>query len=412
MVNRRSMLTLMAGAVVAPKIALAEAAPYRLALYANVGPDLWHYDVNVNTAELARRGSVKLPANVQYAWPHQSGRALYVVSSNGQSGAAGVHHATALRLDHASGEARVMGEPVALPDRPINACTDIPSKNLLVAFNQPSGVRIFRIEPDMALGGEVKQGKVDGGIYAHQVRVTNDNRHAILVTRGNDAMPTKAEDPGALKFFDYVDGRLEHEFSVAPNGGVGFGPRHLDFHPANPWVYVSLERQNRLFMYRLTQGKLETKAAYDVDTLQDSRNVAPQQAAGPIHVHPNGRFVYVANRADGTTDFQGKKVFRGGENSIAVYAIDEKTGEPRAIQFAETMKIHPRTFCIDPTGSLLVAEHNTPMDVRDRERVRRVEAGLTVFRIGEDGKLTLARSYDVDVGKGTMFWAGMVAVRA
>jgi len=412
MVNRRSMLALMAGAVVAPKVVSAQAAPYRLALYANVGPELWHYDVNLNTAELTRRGSVKLPANVQYAWPHQSGRALYVASSNGQSGAGGVHHATALRLDAATGEARIMATSVALPDRPINICTDIPSKNLLVAFNQPSSVRVLRIKPDMTLGAEVKQGKLDAGVYAHQVRVTNDNRHAILVTRGNDATPTKAEDPGALKCFDYTDGRLSHGYSVAPNGGIGFGPRHLDFHPTQPWVYVSLERQNRLAMYRLTQGKLETKPAYDVDTLQNRRDVAPQQVAGPIHVHPNGRFVYVANRADGTADYQGKKVFRGGENSIVVYAIDEKTGEPRMIQFAETGKIHPRTFCIDPTGSLLVVEHNIPMDIRDGERIKRVQAGLTVFRIGEDGKLTLARNYDVDVGNGTMFWAGMVAVRA
>jgi len=412
MLNRRSMLTLMAGAAVAPKAVLAAAAPYRLALYANVGPELWHYDVNLNTAELTRRGSVKLPANVQYAWPHQSGRALYVASSNGQSGTGGVHHATALRLDGGTGETQIMGTSVALPDRPINICTDIPSKNLLVAFNQPSSVRVLRIKPDMTLGSEVKQGKLDAGVYAHQVRVTNDNRHAILVTRGNDATPTKAEDPGALKFFDYADGRLSHEFSVAPNGGIGFGPRHLDFHPTKPWVYVSLERQNRLAMFRLTQGKLETKPAYDVDTLQNRRDVAPQQVAGPIHVHPNGRFVYVANRADGTTEYQGKKVFRGGENLIVVYAIDEKTGEPRMIQFAETGRIHPRTFCVDPTGSLMVVEHNIPMDVRDGERIKRVQAGLTVFRIGEDGKLTLARNYDVDVGNGTMFWAGMVAVRA
>ncbi|OWT77118.1 MULTISPECIES: beta-propeller fold lactonase family protein [unclassified Achromobacter] len=418
MLNRRSMLTLMAGATVAPKMVFAadaptlKPAPYRLALYANVGPELWHYDVNLNTAELTRRGSVKLPANVQYAWPHRSGRALYVVSSNGQSGKAGVHHATALRLDHASGEAQVMGAPVALPDRPINVCTDIPSKNLLVAFNQPSGVRIFRIKPDMTLGGEVKQGKLDGGVYAHQIRVTNDNRHAILVTRGNDSTPTKAEDPGALKFFDYADGRLSHEYSVAPNGGIGFGPRHLDFHPAKPWVYVSLERESRLFMYRLTQGKLETKAAYDVDTLKDRGDFDPRQLAGAIHVHPNGKFVYVANRADGTVDYQGRKVFKGGENSIAVYAIDQATGEPRVIQFADTNKIYPRTFYIDPTGSLLVAEHNIPLDVRDGERIRPVQAGLTVFRIGDDGKLTLARNYDVDVGKDTMFWAGMVAVRA
>ena len=39
-----------------------------------------------------------------------------------------------------------------------------------------------------------------------------------------------------------------------------------------------------------------------------------------------------------------------------------------------------------------------------------VAAGLSVFRIGPDGRLTFARTYDVDVGGGTMWWMGMVAL--
>jgi hypothetical protein len=40
-----------------------------------------------------------------------------------------------------------------------------------------------------------------------------------------------------------------------------------------------------------------------------------RQAAGPIHVHPHGRFVYLTSRAWWLTDFEGKQVFAGGENS-------------------------------------------------------------------------------------------------
>ena len=38
--------------------------------------------------------------------------------------------------------------------------------------------------------------------------MTPDNRKAILVTRGNEGTATKAEDPGALKVFDYKNGVL------------------------------------------------------------------------------------------------------------------------------------------------------------------------------------------------------------
>jgi hypothetical protein len=45
----------------------------RVALYAAVGPELTHYEVDVAAGTLTRRGDVQLPANVQYAWPHASG---------------------------------------------------------------------------------------------------------------------------------------------------------------------------------------------------------------------------------------------------------------------------------------------------------------------------------------------------
>ncbi len=57
---------------------------------------------------------------------------------------------------------------------------------------------------------------------------------------------------------------------------------------------------------------------------------------------------------------------------------------------------------------MLVVQHNLPVDVRDGDTVRTVPAGLSVFRIGDDGKLTFVRKYDVDVGDTLMFWMGMV----
>ena len=93
-----------------------------------------------------------------------------------------------------------------------------------------------------------------------------------------------------------------------------------------------------------------------------------------------------------------RSVYKGGENSIVVYAINQETGEPTAIQHIETQKLHPRTFHIDPGGRMLVAQHNLPVDVRDGDAVRTVTAGLSVFRMGADGKLNFARTYDIDVG--------------
>jgi 6-phosphogluconolactonase (cycloisomerase 2 family) len=361
---------------------------------------------------LTRRATVTLPAGVQYAWPHASRRYLYAATSSSASGfgAAGTeHHVTALRIDPASGALAKHGEAIRLPTRPIHMCTDIPSENILVAFNNPSALRVYRINRDCTPGEEVKQpGPIDAGIFAHQVRVTPDNRLAILVTRGNEGTPTKAEDPGALKVFEYKNGVLTNGVSIAPDGGRDFGPRHLDFHHTKPWMYVSIETQNKMYTYKLESGRIDPETAFRAETLAEPKNRRSRQAAGTVHVHPNGRFQYAANRAQDTVDFQGKKVFKGGENSIVVYSIDQSTGEPSPIQHIETRAIHPRTFHIDPSGRMLVAQHNLPVDVRDGDAVRSIPAGLSVFRIGDDGKLTFVRKYDIDVGGTAMFWMGMV----
>src|SRR5216684_2869836 len=394
---------------------MAASAANRVALYASVGPELTHYEVDVEGAALERRGTLSLPANVHYAWPHASRRFLYVASSDSASGIGGVvgrnHHVTGLSIDPASGALAPHGAPIPLPTRPIHMTTDIPSEHILVAFSNPSGLCVYRVNRDGTPGAEIGQPEaVFPGIYAHQVRVRLDNKKVILVSRGHDAAGDKPEEPGGLQIFDFQDGHLTAQVSIAPNGGYGFGPRHLDFHPIKPWVYVSLERQNRLDMFAFAGDTLSAAPAFSKDTLAEPGNIRGRQVAGTVHVHPNGRFVYAVNRASSTVDFEGKRVFAGGENTFAVYSIDAATGEPSVIQHVDTQGIHCRTFHIDPSGRLLVAAHIIPLPVQEGAALRIVPASLALFRIGEDGRLDFARKYDVDVGDKTMFWMGMVAL--
>ena len=391
---------------------MAQTGAGRVQLYAAVGPDLTHYEVDVEGAALTRRGTVALPANVHYCWPHASRRHLYCATSDSASGVGGFlgtrHNVSAFAIG-ADGELTPHGQSIPLPTRPIHMTTDIPSDHVLVAFSNPSGLRVYRINPDATLGAEIAQPEtIDPGIYGHQVRVSLDDRTAILVTRGHDAAAAKPEEPGALKVFRYESGILTGEVSVAPNGGYGFGPRHLDFHPARPWVYVSLERQNRLDMFALEAGRVSSDAEFKVGTLAEPGNIRGRQAAGTVKVHPNGRFAYVANRANTTADIGGRQVFVGGENTLAVFALDQTTGEPRPIQHVDTRGIHCRNFHIDPSGRLLVASHIIGLPVKDGDAIREVPACLSVFRIGADGRLDYVRKYDIDVGGRQMFWMGMV----
>jgi 6-phosphogluconolactonase (cycloisomerase 2 family) len=386
--------------------------PNKAVFYASVGPALTLYHLDVDKAALARQGTLQLPANVQYAWPHPSAHFLYVASSNGGPGSAGVkgneHYLSALRVD-ANGAPQAHGPSAALRARPIHMSLDRTGAYALVAYNNPSGVTVHRIDADGTVGEEAKQDpSLDGGIYGHQIRVTPANNAAILATRGNAAAAGKPEDPGALKVYGFKDGQLTNRASIAPNGGYGFGPRHLDFHPSLPLAYVSLETQNKLTVYRLKGDTLDPQAVFMKDTLAEPGQAITRQAASTVHVHPNGRFVYVGNRASDTVEVEGKQVFPGGENSIAVFAIDPATGEPTLIQSADVHGIHPRTFSLDPSGRMLVSAQVRPTLVREGAGVRSVPANLTTFRVGDDGKLTFVNAYEVDTGGAMQFWSGMV----
>jgi 6-phosphogluconolactonase len=401
-------------AAVAPSLSRAARVSDAAAFYVAVGATLTVYRPDTQAQTLRRDSQAVLPEAVQYAWAHPALPLLYVAFSNRYSTKADDHHGVAvLRIDQTTGRLSPFGEPLILKNRPVNVTLDPKGQYLLVAYNAPSDLTVHPLAADGAMGEAVTQHHaIDAGIYAHQVRVAPDDRTVVLPTRGNDATASKPEDAGALKVFRLEDGQLTGEQSVAPHGGFGFGPRHVDFHPAKPWMYVSMERENQLQMFDLKAGRLAPQARFIKTTLASPNDVHPQQLAGPIHVSRNGRLVYVANRADATTDFDGKKVFAGGENCIAVFRIDQKTGEPVLIQTAATDSFHPRTFSIHPDGRMLVSAAIEPLDVRDGNAVRTVSAALSVFQIASEGRLRNVRKYDIETGPDWMFWCGMVPLRS
>ena len=101
------------------------------------------------------------------------------------------------------------------------------------------------------------------------------------------------------------------------------------------------------------------------------------------------------------------KVFLGTPDNLLV-AIDQKTGEPTAIQHADIRAAHPRTFGLDTGARLLIAGSLAPSARREGGKVVDLPAGLSVFRMGADGKLDFVRKYDIDVGPFTQWWTGMI----
>jgi 6-phosphogluconolactonase (cycloisomerase 2 family) len=390
----------------------------KVALYSAVGSALTHFEVDVQRATLTQRATIQTPANVQYAWPHPSRRYLYVATSNRGPGLkSDYNHLSAFKIDPHTGALSPHGESQTHYARAVHICVEPQGQYVLSGHNLPRpGLTINPIAADGRLAPAVAQrhADLDFGIYPHQVMSTPSGRAAIIIDRGNDAAKGKPEDPGALRFYHLDRGQLSPFCAVAPNWGYGFGPRHLDFHPTQPWLYVSLERQNQLYMYHMVGDVCATDASFVRSTLANPHQVMPRQLAGTIHVHPNGRFVYVMNRADSSVDFHGQHVFNGGENSIAVFALDPHTGEPTLIQHAQIQNIHVRTFSIDPSGQLLITGSIEPHKMRNPDggstAIIDMPAALSLMRIGADGRLTFLSRVDIQTGDQQQYWTGMVGL--
>ena len=118
----------------------------------------------------------------------------------------------------------------------------------------------------------------------------------------------------------------------------GSGPRHLAFDPDGAHAYVINEMTSTISVFK---HDADTGALTAVQTLSTlPANFKGNNSTAEIFVHPNGRFVYGSNR---------------GHDSIAIFAVDEQSGQLKPIGHASTGGKTPRNFAIDPSGMWLIA---------------------------------------------------------
>ncbi len=113
-------------------------------------------------------------------------------------------------------------------------------------------------------------------------------------------------------------------------------PRHLWFHPTKDWLYVVNERSCSLTFFQVDP---DTGGLRDMQTLPTVPENTAGSSGADVHVTPDGRFVYASTR---------------GHDSIAGFAIDQKSGEVAALGQTATAR-GPRDFAIDPRGRFVVA---------------------------------------------------------
>ena len=379
--------------------------------YAAIGDQLIHFNANIDTAKLKQNASVRFGLNIQYVWRHPNLSIIYLALSNGGPGNKGTkHQLCACSLNTKDGTIEDIINSVTLPYRPLHLSIDRQKKHVLVAYNDPCFISVHQLETNGAISSRIKQDiNLDEGMFGHQIMATPDGKEVIFVCRGFDALNGQPERPGALKFFDYEDGKLSFKNSIAPNHGIGFGARHLDFHQNKNWVYLAVERQSEIHFLRINGDATNKIIEQKVSTLAHDVQPGVRQAASAIHIHPNGNFVYVSNRAYLAKKCSPEQIIPKGEDNIAVFKINRETGTVNLIDSVDTNGSLPRTFSIDPSGRLLIAANSESARKRNKlGQVVDLPVSLSLFKIDGDGKLEQTENLAFPNDDQLLFWAGFL----
>jgi len=186
---------------------------------------------------------------------------------------------------------------------------------------------------------------------AHSIRTDNTNRFVFVPHLGTDQV---------FQFlFDEKSGRLTANTPPVLQLKQGTGPRHLIVSSDNQFVYLLNELTGMVTTLSLdprsgTLKELDSVSALPPDTRlvpgvprgavgalganQAPRNTDNDIWASDLHLTPNGRFLYAAERTSST---------------IATFRVDAASGKLTYLGSTLTEK-QPRGFNIDPAGRFVV----------------------------------------------------------
>jgi 6-phosphogluconolactonase len=232
----------------------------------------------------------------------------------------------ALHIEPGTGEL-LLQEEIALNADPCYLATDRSGRVLFASYYGAGQVTAHAIQAGGGLDPTPLQ-VIPTAERAHCIQTDPTNRFAFV--------PHTAGPNLIFQFdFDPDTGMLAPNSEPKINPEPGIGPRHFVFHPDLPMLYFSNEQGCSVTAYRLdgTSGRLSPLQT--LSTLPS--DFSGDNSCAQIHLTPDGRFLYVANR---------------GHDSLAIYAVDPGNGllAARGWQLTEPV---PRAFGLDPDGRFL-----------------------------------------------------------
>jgi 6-phosphogluconolactonase len=270
---------------------------------------------------------------------HPNHRFLYAVNEMSDFKGMKSGAVSAFAMDAKTGNLTFLNQKPSHGGGPCHLVVDKQGKNVLVANYGGGSVASLPIQSDGRLGEATSTIQHEGKSVNPQ-RQTSPHAHSINLDVANRF--AAAADLGLDKVlvyrFDAAKGTLAPNDPPAASVAPGAGPRHFAFHPNGKYAYVINEINLTVTAFSYDAPKGVLKEIHTVPTLPEG--TLPTGSTAEVQVHPSGKFLYGSNR---------------GHDSIAIFAIDEKTGRLTVVGHQSTQGKTPRNFGIDPTGQYLLA---------------------------------------------------------
>jgi 6-phosphogluconolactonase len=290
---------------------------------------------------------------------HPSKKFLYAVNELPPADAGGPDGAvTAFSIDAASGKLTQISRSKSGGRAPAHLLVDSTGKWVIAANygtqagDEGTSIAVFPIGADGKLSATPKTlvphaprpKRVDptaappkGGnppvSHPHCVLLSPDAKFLFVAEKGRDQIVIYKWDAA-------TGGLTPNDPPAADAVRPNTGPRHITFGKSGKFLYACLEQGRSVSTYAYDAAKGTLTHLQNLSTLPEGAPASGSTAE--IEVHPDGKYLYVSNR---------------GNNSLALFAIDQAKGTLTAEGHFPSGGGAPRNFKIDPTGDWVITEN-------------------------------------------------------
>ncbi len=255
--------------------------------------------------------------------------------------------ASAFSINSENGRLTLLNQQPTIGEGPCHVAVDRQGLHIVTANYGDGSITVLPITGDGRLEPATDL-KRHSGSSVHPSRQTAPHAHSVTFDATGHLI--YATDLGLDKImvyqYDSHHGKLQPHIPPFVAVAPGAGPRHFAFHPSGRFAYGINELNSTVTSFISTGSTGELAILQTIGTLPEAFDGETYPAE--IRVHPSGRFVYASNR---------------GHDSIALFKVEEQSGQLTALGHISTLGKVPRNFAISPDGKYLVVANQETENV-------------------------------------------------